>query len=81
MNHSHSNPEQRNRERETVNAERSRQQQHELNSVEELIQLDYSNTELPESIKHRLLETVPKESQQRQSWWRRLFGKNPSDLE
>jgi hypothetical protein len=81
MNHSHSNPEQRNRERERVNSEGSLQQQNEINSVEELIQLDYSNTELPESIKHRLLETVPKESQERQSWWRRLFGKTPTDLE
>ena len=81
MNHSHSNPEQRNRERETVNSERSLHQQNQINSVEELIQLDYSNTELPESIKHRLLETVPKERQERPSWWRRLFGKTPTDLE
>lgn len=81
MNHSHSNSEHRNRERETANSEGSLHRQNEVNSVEELIQLDYANTELPDRIKHRLLETVPKESQVQPSWWRRLFGKASTDSE
>ena len=81
MSHQHSNPEQRNRTRTTARSEGSLHKQIELNSVEELIQLDYSNTELPEGIKERLQETVPTTGQERQPWWRRLFGKASSDSE
>ncbi len=64
---------------------RSEEQLHEsveVDTVEELLQYDQEQTELPRVIRERLSESVPKEQTKHSSWWSRLFRKTGhSDIE
>lgn len=54
----------------------------ELDTVEELLQLDRKQIAIPGSIKERLSKSVPEKQSSNTSWWRRLLGRTgSSDLE
>lgn len=47
---------------------------HEFATVEEMLQHDAAETEVPPAIAHRLADSVAKEPKPAGSWWRRLFS-------
>ena len=59
------------------------QQRHEIevDSVEELIQIDRANTELPPSIEDRLRDAIPQQNLSSEPWWKRFFGRKSIDSE
>ena len=46
----------------------------EFTSVEELLRHDAAQTEVPETVAHRLASSISKEPKPARSWWRRLFS-------
>ncbi len=73
MDHRHSNPEHQARERDHSHARTNDEIRVEIETVEDLLRFDQDQTELPERIKERLVDSVPKHNVEQKPWWQRWF--------
>ena len=61
-------------EEQVVNDVRQQRNGREFAGVDEMLQQDALETEVPPAIAHRLADSVAKEPRSGRSWWRRWFS-------
>ncbi len=61
-------------EQQTVNEVGQHRSGWEFATVEEMLQHDAAETEVPAAIAHRLADSVAKQPKAARSWWRRFFS-------
>ena len=74
MDYRHSEPEHRPQEQDQFRSREREEIQIELETVDDLIRYDRDQTKLPERLKERLEDSIPKQRTERKPWWQRWFG-------